>query len=247
MISFEQFFGQDINYLQKKDFEYSSVYDTNYDDEIAIIIMALLKEWYDDNAFKSISELKIDYGRTIDALFKEVISTFNREIQRVQYEMLVSKLGEYGVDESYVGKTGIKLPNSYVSAVESFYMYKYGLRHNIKQRLAVWKDFNKENVDWNITPIFLPIIKSVQDVINGTYNLSRQKVERGVLNFVYADDVLYNWRTTSKNPCRWCIANEKIGAKPLKYWAYDHLNGQCLLVPESTDNFSDKYLGVIKA
>ncbi|MDR3063311.1 MAG: hypothetical protein LBU40_04130 [Methanobrevibacter sp.] len=241
MITFEEFFGEDINYLDESDFLYDSVYNS-YDNNVAELLLPLLKLWYDNNAFKSLNELKSTYGKTIDSLFKDMVGLFNEEFNIIRTKLFEDELKEYNVT---LKDTGIKNNEfNYVSAIETLYLYKYLLRHKVKQRLSVWKDYHKNNVDFNITPSFKPVITGVKSTIANTYNLARQEVNRKVLGFVYTPETLFKWNTTSKRPCEWCIHNESLGAKPLREWELDHPNGQCILSPVN-GAFTGDYLELI--
>lgn len=232
----EEYFGINDNYIEDEEFE-----PDNRDDDVKkmiLVMLALLQEFYIlhmyDEAYYFNSEQ-----------FKEDINRFNGELKDnllVLFNEYVSILTN-NLDAKWKIPTGtVTIPlelaeiiNSGMDSVTNILFYE------LMDNATYYTELSMTTGSFSPHGSFRRAIRRLTNQVDFKGHDIRKIIDRKYDEFVYGQEALGKWVCSGRNTCDWCYMIEAMGTMPLSWFPIDHINGECKIVMENPNVYSEEY------
>lgn len=234
--SHEEFFGLTDNFIDDDEFE-----SDNSDDDVRkmiVVMLALLQEFYILHMYDS------EYYFSSEQ-FNDDIRQFNSELK----DNLLVLFTEYmnilttNLDVKWNIPTGtvtipLELKEIIDTGVDSVTNTLY---YDLLDKAVYYTELSMTTGAFSPHGNFRRAIKRLTNQVTFKGHSIRKIIERKYDEFVYGQEALGRWVCSGVNTCAWCYEIEAMGAMPLSWFPIDHINGNCRIVMENPNGYSEEY------
>lgn len=234
--SHEEFFGLTDNFIDDDEFE-----SDNSDDDVRkmiVVMLALLQEFYILHMYDS------EYYFSSEQ-FNDDIRQFNSELK----DNLLVLFTEYmnilttNLDVKWNIPTGtvtipLELKEIIDTGVDSVTNTLY---YDLLDKAVYYTELSMTTGAFSPHGNFRRAIKRLTNQVTFKGHSIRKIIERKYDEFVYGQEALGRWVCSGVNTCAWCYEIEAMGAMPLSWFPIDHINGNCRIVMENPNVYSEEY------
>jgi len=234
--SHEEFFGLTDNFIDDDEFE-----SDNSDDDVRkmiVVMLALLQEFYILHMYDS------EYYFSSEQ-FNDDIRQFNSELK----DNLLVLFTEYmnilttNLDVKWNIPTGtvtipLELKEIIDTGVDSVTNTLY---YDLLDKAVYYTELSMTTGAFSPHGNFRRAIKRLTNQVTFKGHSIRKIIERKYDEFVYGQEALGRWVCRGVNTCAWCYEIEAMGAMPLSWFPIDHINGNCRIVMENPNGYSEEY------
>lgn len=234
--SHEEFFGLTDNLIEDEEFE-----PDNEDEDVKkmiLVMLALLQEFYILHMYDS------EYYFSSEQ-FKEDINQFNSELKDnllvlfTEYmNILTTDLDVKWKIPSGTVKVPLELQEIINTGIDSVTNTLY---YDLLDKAVYYTELSMTTGAFSPHGNFRRAIRRLTNQVTFKGHDIKKIVERKYDEFVYGQEALGRWKCSGINTCAWCYAIEAMGAMPLSWFPIDHINGNCVIVMENPDVYSEEY------
>lgn len=218
------------------------------DREYVLAILMLLLEFEDKYSSKSYNYIVKNFSKDVDTLESKLLKTNEKYFEKMINDKKKSKYLEFHIPSNKFSKLkldfDLKLTKDTVD--KTFENICNTLKQEVELTNMVQKDRDDPKNDYSISSKLEDAVKRTKRTLQYGTNLSSQKIDRTVKDFVYGDKARYKWVCNGPNPCSWCISQSKKAPRPLDEIPFDHVNGYCSIEPsnDETSKAFNEFLGI---
>lgn len=239
VVSYDEFFG-----LNRTSLSYDEWYDDSEDDDIMLIINALLvilqefyiehqydleKEWLKDSVQREFNQLNKELYDTAMELLDDLVKTTEDKFN-----------ADYNIPTGYM-ETDVYFDDVINSGIDSVVNQ---LQDEIRNKADFYNSMILTTGVFSIDANFRRAIKRLKGVISNNAHHGKKVIERQYMEFVYGSEALFDWIPSGINTCPWCYEIADMSPLPLSSLPVDHINGRCSIVPHDPTSYSSEYMTI---